>query len=273
MLYIKRKVLYIMVIAIIMSIFIPKFIFKYKAVSTYANKKSYIALVIDDLGEHGDGTDELLKLDIPVTVAVMPFLECSKEDAELFHNVGFEVILHLPMESETGNKKWLGPKPITSSMTNEEIRNVVNEGLDEIKWAKGINNHMGSKSIKDERIMAEVLKVAQENNLFFLDSKTGTITVAKNISEKLNVMYFERDIFLDNSKSEKEITKAMDKLEDIAKSKGYAVGIGHIGGQGGKVTVNIINKMSKEMKNRGIEFVYLSELKRIADGSEKVNAD
>lgn len=240
-----------------------------KSIVANAPKKVYIALVIDDVGGHGDGIDELLKLDIPITAAVMPFLEYSKKDAQDCFNAGIEVILHLPMESETGLPSWLGPKPIKCSMSDEEIRNIVVEGLEEVKWAKGMNNHMGSKAIKDKRVMQQILKVARENDLFFLDSKTTNNTIAKEVATEMHVVYLSRDVFLDNSKKEKEIKDAMIKLEKIALQKGYAVGIGHVGGQGGKVTINTINKMAKELKESGIEFIYLSELDSILNGYER----
>jgi hypothetical protein len=242
---------------------------KEKSIVANAPKKAYIALVIDDAGSHGDGVDELLKLNIPITAAVMPFLEYSQKDAQDCFDAGIEVILHLPMESETGLASWLGPKPIKCSMSDEEIRATVLEGLEEVKWAKGMNNHMGSKAIKDKRVMQQILEIAKENGLFFLDSKTISSDIAKEVSSEMNVAYLSRDVFLDNSKKEKEIEDAMIKLEKIALQKGYAIGIGHVGGQGGKVTINTINKMAEELKKNGIEFIYLSELDSILNGYER----
>lgn len=36
-----------------------------------------------------------------------------------------------------------------------------------------------------------------------------------------------------------------------------------MGGQGGKATIETIDKMSKEFKEKGIEFIYLSEMENI----------
>ena len=271
MIFISKKWLKIILLVFIALICTTIYSYSAKEKSIVANapKKAYVALVIDDAGSHGDGVDELLKLNIPITAAVMPFLEYSQKDAQDCFDAGIEVILHIPMESETGLASWLGPKPIKCSMSDEEIRATVLEGLEEVKWAKGMNNHMGSKAIKDKRVMQQILKVAKENGLFFLDSKTISSNIAKEVSSKMNVAYLSRDVFLDNSKKEKEIEDAMIKLEKIALQKGYAIGIGHVGGQGGKVTINTINKMAEELKKNGIEFVYLSELDSILNGYEK----
>ncbi|SHI12993.1 divergent polysaccharide deacetylase family protein [Sporanaerobacter acetigenes] len=258
----KKTLMILIVILIFIGLGLFNLFIKPKTTCTSSCPKAYVALVIDDLGNHGDGIDELMKLDIPITVAVMPFLEYTQEDANRSHEAGFEVILHLPMEPEKGLLSWLGPRPITCNKSNEEVREIVEDGLEEVKWAKGINNHMGSKVMKDERIVTEVLKIAKEKELFFLDSKTGEYSVAEEITSNLGVVYFARDVFLDNSKNIEDIEGSMDKLADIAFNRGYSIGIGHIGGQGGKTTVAAINKKSKEMKKRGIEFIYLSELKK-----------
>ena len=99
--------------------------------------------------------------------------------------------------------------------------------------------------------------------IFFLDSLTGDYTVAEEISHELGIVYLSRDVFLDNSKNSNDIIKAMGKLGDIALEKGYAIGIGHVGGQGGKATIKVIDEMKEELKAKGIEFIYLSEIENI----------
>lgn len=79
-LYINKKVLWI--IFLVFIIILGLIIFKPKSIQTNALPKGYIALVIDDLGGNGDGTDDLMKLDIPITAAVMPFLEDTEKDVE-----------------------------------------------------------------------------------------------------------------------------------------------------------------------------------------------
>ena len=263
--YINKKTLLVLLLIVILIIgFITfRLIFRKKSIPTNAKPKAYVALVIDDLGSNREGIEELLKLDIPITGAVMPFLEYSEIDSERCHDTGMEIILHLPMEAESGPIGWLGPNPITSDKTDEEVRKNVEDGLKEIKWAKGINNHMGSRIMKNERIMREALNVAKEKGLYFLDSRTGDYSVAEKLADELDVVYFYRDVFLDNSKREQDIVDSMEKLGKMALEKGYAIGIGHVGGQGGKITIEVIDKMSKKLQKQGIEFIYLSQVEKL----------
>ena len=270
MLYIKKKNLLIIFLFIISFIgsFIFKLITSQISVNTNTVPIAYVALVIDDLGGDEEGVEELLKLDIPVTVAVLPFLENSKIHTEKSLEAGFEVIIHLSMEPEQGQVSWMGPRSIKYNTSKEEIKSIMYDSIKEIKGAKGINNHMGSKVMKDKGIMTEVIRIIKEHNLYFLDSRTGEYSVAEEIATDLHVTYFYRDLFLDNSKSEEKIRQSIEELVSIAFDKGYAIGIGHIGAQGGINTINTIDHISKELRKRGVVFVYLSELDDIIKSSK-----
>ena len=260
----RLKTIIIFIALIVISTLIYKYTFIEKSITTNTTPKGYIAIVIDDLGsDEDDGMDELLKLDIPITVAVMPFLNNTEIDAKKAYDTNMEIILHLPMEPEYGDPAWLGPETIRSDFSVEEVRAIVQDALDQLQWAKGINNHMGSKIMKDEVIMRAILNVAKERNLYFLNSRTEESTVAEELCKELNVDYYHRNIFLDNEKNQYYIEKSMEELSRTALENGYAVGIGHLGEQGGEITINVIDEMSKKLKQQGIEFIYLSEIKTI----------
>jgi len=124
--------------------------------------KKVIAFVIDDFGNNMSGTAEILALPVPLTVAVMPFLPSTKQDAELAHQKGHDVFVHMPMEPVKGKRSWLGPGAITTDLSDEEIRSRVQKAIDDVPHAIGMNNHMGSKVTANERIMRIVMQVVKE---------------------------------------------------------------------------------------------------------------
>ncbi len=63
-----------------------------------------VAIVIDDFGNGMKGTEEMMKLSIPFTAAVMPFMPTTKQDAEAAFKRGLDVIVHMPW-SLTGGKR------------------------------------------------------------------------------------------------------------------------------------------------------------------------
>ena len=235
------------------------------AVSSQQKEKSYVAIIIDDFGYHGEGTEEILALDIPLTVAVMPFSDCSAQDCQEAQQAGKEVIVHMPMESLTGAKEWVGEKGVFLSMTEEEIQATVEDALQIVQNAKGMNNHMGSAIMEDNRCLGAVMDVVAENDMFFIDSKTTAQSIAEQVCQDRGVAFLTRDVFLDSTDDIHVVKQQLEQTEKIAKSKGYAVAIGHVGPEGGMVTVNALKEMLPQMKEKGIEFVTVSQLCQILE--------
>ncbi|WP_088549607.1 divergent polysaccharide deacetylase family protein [Paenibacillus aquistagni] len=221
-----------------------------------SNKK--VAIVIDDFGNRMKGTAEMMKLPVPITVAVMPFLPSSIEDAEMAYKMGHEVIVHMPMEPKHGRASWLGPGAILSNLSDEEIEKRVREAIDAVPHAVGMNNHMGSKITGDKHIMGIILRVCKEKGLYYLDSKTNYRSVAGEVAEELNVPIVYNQVFLDDVHTEAHVTK---QWEEILKRMTYqtsCVTIGHVGHQGQKTAAVLHRTVPKAMK--AYQFVRISEL-------------
>lgn len=231
--------------------------------TTTTQPVGYVALVIDDFGNDGDGTEAMLNVGVPITAAVMPFMPYSQSEADAAHKAGVEVIMHVPLEPEHGKPEWLGPRGITCDLSDAEIRDRINDGLDEIKWAAGMNNHMGSKATADSRVMKIIMEIAKERDLYYLDSKTTPKSVVEETAIAAGVPFFERRVFLDNVKSQAAIEKQLRILGDLALEDGYAIGIGHVGPEGGTITVQAIKAVYPELEKKGVRFVKVSELKKL----------
>ncbi|OPX90296.1 MAG: Divergent polysaccharide deacetylase [Pelotomaculum sp. PtaB.Bin104] len=188
-----------------------------------------IAIVIDDFGgADTTSVDEMLSINCPITVAVMPNLPNSREHALRASTAGFQVILHLPMEPDYVEPNCLGPGAIYCNLTDEEIKERLVEDLDSVPSAVGINNHTGSRATANRRVMKVVLEVAKEHSLFFLDSLTTNKSVVAPLSRDLGVPYVARNIFLDDTVKEYAIKRQIYRMVDIARKNGSAVCIGHV---------------------------------------------
>jgi uncharacterized protein len=216
------------------------------------------AIVIDDFGNHMSGTKEMMELPVPFTAAVMPFLPSSKEDAELAHAHGADVIIHLPMEPVKGKKSWLGPGAITTDLPDEEIRNRVVAAVENVPYAVGMNNHMGSKATADPRVMRIVLEVCKERNLFFLDSRTSSKSVVGKLAAELGVRTVSNHLFLDEVYTFEHIHKQIGRFKKHLHDHGNCVAIGHVGPPG-KKTAQLLKKELPELIGQ-VEFVPISAL-------------
>lgn len=222
-----------------------------------------LAVVIDDFGNGMDGTKEMMELPIHFTAAIMPFMPTTKQEAELLHKRGHEIIVHLPMEPVKGKPEWLGPGAITTDLSNEEIRARVEAAIKDVPYAKGMNNHMGSKATADERVMRVVLSVVKEHGMFFLDSRTTYKTVVPKLAAELGVELLSNQVFLDDVYTMKHIAKQIGITSKHLESNPSCVVIGHVGPPG-KKTAAVIRDSIPRLK-RQASFVKLSEMLVLPD--------
>ena len=229
-----------------------------RKVSTYVKTDHKMAIVIDDFGNNMKGTDEILKLNIPITVAVMPFLSTTEQDATRAHDAGKEVIIHMPMEPMKGKASWLGPGALRSSMSDKEIVKALEEAIANVPYAIGMNNHMGSKVTKDERIMRIVLETCKKHKLYYLDSKTSYKSVIPKLAQEIGVPYFENRLFLDDEYTTAHVQKQIGLALTLMESEPLSVIIGHVGVTG-IITSSALEKAIPALLERG-DIVPLSDL-------------
>jgi len=213
-----------------------------------------VAIIIDDFGNNMNNVDEFCNLDIPVTFAVLPYLKCSKEISRKAVSSGKAVILHLPLENKAGINP--GPGTLDTGMKRDVLIKEFRMDLSFVPGAEGFNNHEGSKATEDEEMMREVLGQAKEKNLFFIDSRTSSKSVALRIARELGVPGARRTVFLDNNDDVDYICGQLAELAEKAMDNGSAIGIGHVR----ENTYKAIERMSGEMRKKGIEFVFVREL-------------
>lgn len=238
-----------------------------KSITAFSgSQKAYIAIVIDDFGNNSEGTEEMLNLPVKFTGAVMPAMPFTEKESDLLFDYKKDVILHMPMEAHTGKRSWLGPTPILNEYSPEKAAEIFSSSLNQINHRIGFNNHMGSKIMENEQILDAVFKIAENENLIFVDSMTTSKSKGKEIAEKYGIKYLGRDVFLDSTQDLSKVQENMRKAGKIALDKGYAVAIGHVGAEGGKVTAKAILNTYKELEEQGIEFVGVSDLANIIYG-------
>lgn len=213
-----------------------------------------IAIVLDDWGYSLNNIPIVDGIKAPFTAAVLPNLRHSQSAAEQLHQRGVEVILHLPMEPQA--RLGMEQDTILTSMDEDRIRGIIRGDLDNVLYAKGANNHMGSKATEDPRVMEEVFKELKKRRLYFLDSAVTAQSVGFNLAKKMGIPFIERDIFLDNKPEAEYIKAQLAKLKTIAKEKGFAVGIGH----DRRVTLQTLKDTVPELEEEGYKFVFVSEL-------------
>lgn len=216
-----------------------------------------IAIIIDDVGYNYSNTYNFLNLNVPLTFAIIPDMSLSKKFYYLIKKYNYESILHIPMEPKKG-KDYVEKNAILTEMSDEVIKNRIKKFINDYPLIIGANNHMGSKIVKDSRIMKIIFEELAKNNKLWVDSMTSYSTISEEIAKKYKIEYYKRDFFLDNEKDINSIRKSFELLIQKAKKNGYAIGIGHI--QSYNLPV-IIKEYYDKKDELNIEFVFLSQLR------------
>jgi len=171
---------------------------------------------------------------------------------------GHELMLHVPMQPH--DPTWdPGPNTLESGLPQAELARRLEWALSRFDGYVGINNHMGSKFTGSLLGMAQVLAELKSRGLLFLDSVTSGSSVAAGLARRMGIAHASRDIFIDNEpENATSIRRQLAKLEEIARRRGRAVGIGHPH----DATLEVLAEWLPEIERRGFVLVPISAIVR-----------
>lgn len=217
-----------------------------------------IALVIDDFGySAGELAKELLGLPCALTVSVIPGLPFSSHVAELAEAAGKEVMVHMPMEALHEAVEDRG-YTLFVHLSDEEIRHRVDSAVASVPHAAGLNNHQGSRATADERVMTIVMQELKERGLYFVDSRTNSMSIAHEVASHMQVPCTVNAAFLDVEADTAKVRQQLLRLAHVARRQGRALGIGHLR----RSTLEALRQEVPKLQQQGYQFVPVSRLLR-----------
>ena len=184
-----------------------------------------LSIVIDDFGYRPQNENKILQMPPPISVAILPNAPYAREMATKAHNQGREILIHLPMAPQS--KQPLERDTLQPSMSSEEIQRIIRQAANNVPYAKGMNNHMGSAMTASLPGMQKVMQALGSYQLYFLDSVTIGNSQASKAAEGTGVKVIKRKIFLDDSQNEAAIRQQFNRAVALARRNGSAIAIGH----------------------------------------------
>ena len=217
-----------------------------------------IALIIDDLGNHGEQGERVVRLPGPVACAFLPHAPFTRKLAQQAHLLNKEVMLHLPMQAADGRDFELAEQDVlTLEMTRQQFLSTLQHALGGVPHVSGLNNHMGSLLTRFSGQMTWLMQsISKDGSLFFVDSRTTDETVAGDLAHKHGVPTVERNIFLDNDQDPEAIRRQFHQLLDVARRQGTALGIGHPHA----TTLMVLREEIGKLEAEGIELIPVARL-------------
>ena len=216
-----------------------------------------IVLILDDVGFDHQPLSSAMAIDPNVNFAVLPNGKRSMEFASTLHAGGFELLCHLPMEPEGFPHISPGDGAVLTTMSDAQIATATRENIGAIRFARGVNNHMGSRATADRRVMTDVLG-ALPKGMYFIDSKTTGNSIAGSLARTMRVKTASRNVFLDDVQDVAAIRRQLAGLAETASARGVSVGIGHMYPS----TIQVLTEDAPKLRAKGFRFVRASAVVR-----------
>lgn len=184
-----------------------------------------LAIVIDDIGYRQTEDRAIYALPKEVSVAIIPVAPYATARAQQAYEQQRDVLIHLPMQPLKAQPIEAGALKI--GMSQQQISDLIKTAREQIPYAIGLNNHMGSGATAHKQSMQYLMTALAEQQLFFLDSKTNGASVAYQTAQQAGVKALERHIFLDDSDQFADVARQFQAAIHYARKHGTAVMIGH----------------------------------------------
>lgn len=214
-----------------------------------------LAVILDDLGNDRAAADAIFALPYPLTISVLPNHEHSIEIASEAHRRGFQVLLHLPMQSVANEHPEA--QELHPGMQLADVSALVEQFLRNVPGVVGVNNHQGSQATSDPELMSELMPVLRDRHLFYVDSRTTAATVAFDTAQEFGVRSAFRNVpFLDDVPEVAAVRKQLQLALRGAREKGEAIAIGHPH----PATLQALREVLPQARTQGVQLVFASDL-------------
>jgi polysaccharide deacetylase 2 family uncharacterized protein YibQ len=195
------------------------------ATSLWPQEVPAIIVIIDDLG-YRETDNAVFALPIEVGLSILPHTPFAQKFSRLAEQQQRDVMLHLPMEAMT-HEVPLGPDALTADMYPSAIAQTLTYALQSVPNAIGVNNHMGSLLTQQKLPMTALMNEIKQHQLFFIDSRTSSDSLAQSIATAKHVPNDRRHVFIDHLHTQEFMQQQFERLIHIAKTQGTAIGIAH----------------------------------------------
>lgn len=189
-----------------------------------------MAVIMDDMGQSLEAAQALAALPFPVTLAIWPHAPLAAETARLAEERRMDSLVHLPMEAlprPDGRRPDPGRGALLTHMDAHHLSLTLEEDLQSLPTAIGLNNHMGSAFTGNADACRRLCALLAGRGYLVLDSVTRPQARLAAAAREAGLIAVARDVFLDTRRETRAVLQALDAAARTARRQGWAVAIGH----------------------------------------------
>ncbi len=219
-----------------------------------------IAVIVSEIGlSRARSRQAIDRLPGAVTLAVMAYVAERDEWVQAARAANHEVLLAAPMEPRDYPRFDPGPEPLLADMDDLENLARYDKVLHGARGVVGVLAHMGGRFLGDALRLRPILAATHDRGLIFVDNRSAPENAVAKLAHSLDLHILQNDRFVDAEPSREAIVHRLAELEQIAASRGYAVGLA----TPYPVTIEQIRIWAEGLKERGFTLTPVSALARI----------
>ena len=182
-----------------------------------------VGLVVTGLGMSATMTQAAIDhLPADVTLAFSPYGSGVKGWVEKARAAGHEVLLELPMESDSFPVDDPGPMAMMTTKSPSENLKLLNLLMAQAQGYVGFIGQHGSKFTKNKKAMAPVLGEIKSRGLFFVDPRSTDGTLGLEMADQMQLPRAIMDGAMRTDATADQIRAQLETLATIAGSKRIA---------------------------------------------------
>ncbi|MDF2965409.1 MAG: hypothetical protein K0Q51_797 [Rickettsiaceae bacterium] len=222
----------------------------------YQIQKTKIAILLTNLGLGRGVTEAATQLPKPIALGFSPYTNSLKDLIYQAKENGHEIFLEVPFETEKYPLDDVGPFGILNLSDDGENLSRLQHILSLFPTINGVYSVPNEKFTDNIARMDPILDIFSRNLLLLLYGKGDFSTLlSQSISQK-GIPALSCDKYIDLSTEYGLIQQKLEKLEEISKSKGKALGFV----SSYPITIAALAEWLKTLENKNIELVPVSEI-------------
>ena len=224
----------------------------YSSPSAANEERPRIAIIVTNMGLNKQQTTSAIKtLPAAVTFAFSPYGLALNDWRNLARSTGHEVLLLSPMEPLNYPKTHPGKLSMFTANDSLENIDILHRVMGEMVGYVGMMNYMGSKFMTVQPKLRPILTEMNIRGLMFVDGNTTPFSTGASIAQGIGLPRAYVDAHIDRIPSEEEILIQLQDLENLAKSRGVAVGIAH----NYPISITLLQKWISTLPDQGFQLV------------------
>ncbi len=214
-----------------------------------------VVVIVGGLGLSQTGTQEAIRLLPPATtLGFAPYGSSLDRWMQRARQEGHELLLHVPMEPFDYPDNDPGPQTLLTTLSPDQ-------NLDRLQWLMarvtnyvGIMNYTGAKFTASADQLNPVMKELATRGVMFVDDGTSSRSIAEGAAGTAHTPFAHADMTIDSTTTEAAIDARLSQLENLARSRGVAIGVA----SALPLSVKRIVEWSKGLEGRGVLLVPVS---------------